>query len=330
MRRREFMAALGSVAAVPLAARAQQAGDRMRQIGVLIALSESDPEGKVWLDAFRTGLKALGWIEGESVSIAYRFAPAGLHADALARELVAVHPDVVLTFSTPATAAVRHVAAAIPIVFLGIADAVGQGFVSSLTQPGGNLTGLTMFEASVTGKWLSMLKDFEPELTRAALVVNPKTAPYYNFYVQAAQAEAPSFAISPVLVAIDDNADAITRAIGSFAAAPNGGLLVLPDSTTNLHRELIIALAAKHHLPAVYTNRFFVTGGGLMSYGVSWVHEFRQAASYVDRILRGAKPAELPVQATTNFITVLNIKAAKALGRAVPASLLVAADEVIE
>ncbi|HEV2547057.1 MAG TPA: ABC transporter substrate-binding protein [Stellaceae bacterium] len=302
----------------------------MRRIGMLIGLAEDDPEGKIWVDTFRAALKALDWVEGENVHLEYRFSPAGLKADALANELMALRPDVILTFSTPATAAVRRVGGVIPIVFLGVADAVGQGFVPSLTHPGGNLTGLTMFEASVTGKWLSMLKEFEPALTRAALVVNPKTAPYYGFYLRAAEAEAPALAIEPVLVAIEDNADAITRAIDNFAEAANGGLLVLPDSTTNLHRDLIIALAARHRLPAVYTNRFFVTGGGLMSYGVSWIHEFRQAASYVDRILRGTKPADLPVQAATKFVTVLNVRTAKALGKAVPASLLVAADEVIE
>jgi putative tryptophan/tyrosine transport system substrate-binding protein len=302
----------------------------MRRVGVLIALAADDPEGKIWIDTFRTGLKALGWVEGENVRIDHRFAPAGTHAETLAHELVALEPDVIVTFSTPATAAVKRVAGRIPIVFLGIADAVGQGFVASLTHPGANLTGLTLFEASVTGKWLSMLKEFAPELTRAALVVNPKTAPYFDFYLRAAQAEAPSLGVEPVLVAIDDNASAIARAIEDFAEAPNGGLLVLPDSTTNLHRDLIIDLAAKHHLPAVYTNRFFVTGGGLMSYGVSWIHEFRQAASYVDSILRGAKPADLPVQAATKFVMVLNVRTAKALGKAVPASLLVAADEVIE
>jgi putative ABC transport system substrate-binding protein len=331
MRRRDFIAMLGAVATLsPVAVGAQQSSGLTKRIGVLIALAEEDPEGKNWLATFQTGLKALGWTEGENIHIDHRFTPAGRHADELARELVSLHLDVILTFSTPATEAAKRAAGAIPIVFLGIADAVGQGFVPSLTKPGANLTGLTMFEASVTGKWLSMLKEFQPELARAAFVVNPKTAPYYEFYHRAARAAAPSFAVEPVLLAIEDNDDAITRAIDGFADGPNGGLVVLPDSTTNAHRDRIIALAAQHHLPAVYTNRFFVTGGGLMSYGVSWLHEFRQAASYVDRILRGTKPAELPVQAASNFVTVLNAKTAKALGRAVPASLLVAADEVIE
>jgi putative tryptophan/tyrosine transport system substrate-binding protein len=331
MRRRDLMAIV-AVAPVmaPLIAHAQQAGNRMRRIGMLIALAENDPEGKIWIDSFRTGLKALGWIEGENIRIDHRFAPAGTHADALARELVALEPDVILTFSTPATAAVKRIAGAIPIVFLGIADAVGQGLVASLTKPGGNLTGLTMFEASVAGKWLGMLKEFEPALTRAALIVNPKTAPYHDFYLRAAQAEAPALGIEPVLVAISDDGEVITRAIDGFAETPNGGLLVLPDSTTNLYRDLIINLTAKHRLPAVYTNRFFVTGGGLMSYGVSWIHEFRQAASYVDSILRGTKPTDLPVQAATKFVLVLNVRTARALGKAVPASLLIAADEVIE
>jgi putative ABC transport system substrate-binding protein len=331
MKRREFIAMVGlATMGRPLVTRAQSSSGSMKRVAILIALAEDDPEGRAWIATFRTGLKALGWNEGENLHTDYRFTPAGRHADALARELVALHPDVMLTFSTPATAAAKQVSGGIPTVFLGIADAVGQGFVASLTTPGGNLTGLTMFEASVTGKWLSMLKEVEPELTRVGFVVNPTTAPYYDFYVRAARDAAPSFAVEPVLLAIEDNDDAIARVIRGFAEAPNGALVVLPDSTTNAHRDHIIALAAEHRLPAIYTNRFFVTGGGLMSYGVSWVHEFRQAASYIDRILRGTKPAELPVQAATNFVTVLNIKTAKALGKAVPASLLVAADEVIE
>jgi putative tryptophan/tyrosine transport system substrate-binding protein len=332
VKRREFITLLGSAAAAwPLPARAQQP-DRMRRIAVMIALPEDDPELKKWVAAFRQGLEKLGWSDGHNVRIDYRFAPGGAQARTLAKELLlALQPDVVLAFSTPVTAAFQQETRTIPIVFIGIADAVGQGFVPSLAQPGGNLTGLTMFEASVSGKWLSMLKEIEPQLARAAFVVNPKTAPYYDFYLRGAKVAAPSLAIEPVLTPIENDAAAVERTIATFAhAVPKGGLVVLGDSTTNAHRNLIISLAAQHHLPAVYWHRFFVTAGGLMSYGVDWVNEFGQAAFYVDRILRGAKPADLPVQAATKFETVLNVKTAKALGLTVPPALLVAADEVIE
>jgi putative tryptophan/tyrosine transport system substrate-binding protein len=326
--RREFITLLGGAAAAwPLAARAQQT----RRIGVMIALPEGDPELKKWLAAFRQGLEKLGWSEGRNVQIDYRFAPAGARASERAKELLALQPDLVLAFSTPVTAAFQRDTPTVPIVFIGIADAVGQGFVASLAQPGGNLTGLTMYEASVTGKWLGMLKEIEPQLARAGFVVNPKTAPYYDFYLRGAKVVAPSLAVEPVLTPIENDAVDIARAIATFThAGQKGGLVVPGDSTTNAHRDLIISLAARHRLPAVYTNQFFVTAGGLMSYGVDWVSEFGQAAFYVDRILRGAKPGELPVQAATKFVTALNVKTAKALGLAVPPGLLVAADEVIE
>jgi putative ABC transport system substrate-binding protein len=325
--RREFITLLGGAVAWPLAAGAQQT----RRIGVMIALPEDDPELKKWLAAFRQGLEKLGWSEGRNVQIDYRFAPAGARASERAKELLALQPDLVLAFSTPVTAAFQRDTPTVPIVFIGIADAVGQGFVASLAQPGGNLTGLTMYEASVTGKWLGMLKEIEPQLARAGFVVNPKTAPYYDFYLRGAKVVAPSLAVEPVLTPIENDAVDIARAIATFAhAGQKGGLVVPGDSTTNAHRDLIISLAARHRLPAVYTNQFFVTAGGLMSYGVDWVSEFGQAAFYVDRILRGAKPGELPVQAATKFVTALNVKTAKALGLAVPPGLLVAADEVIE
>jgi putative tryptophan/tyrosine transport system substrate-binding protein len=328
MRRRGFITLLGGVAALwPLAVHAQQP----RRIAVMIALPENDPELKKWLAAFREALERLGWSEDRNIHFDYRFAPAGVHARELANELIALRPDVIVGFSTPVTVAFQQETRTIPIVFLGIADAVGQGFVANLSLPGGNLTGLTMFEASVAGKWLGMLKQIAPQLGRAALVVNPKTAPYYGFYMRGAKEAAPSLAIEPVITPIENDAADVERAIATFAQAePKSALVVLPDSTTNAHRDLIISLAARYRLPAVYSNRFFVTAGGLMSYGVEWVNEFSQAASYVDKILRGAKPTDLPVQAATKFTTVLNIKTAKTLGLAVPTALLVAADEVIE
>jgi putative tryptophan/tyrosine transport system substrate-binding protein len=326
--RREFITLLGGAACVwPLAAHAQQT----RRIGVMIALPEGDPELKKWLAAFQQGLEKLGWSEGRNVQIDYRFAPAGARAPEFAKELLALNPDLVLAFSGPATVAFQRATHTIPIVFIGIADAIAQGFVRSLAHPDGNLTGLTMYEASVSGKYLSMLKEIEPQLTHAAFVANPKTAPYYDVYLRGAMVAAPSVGIAPVFIPIENDPADVERAITAFARdVPKGGLVVVGDSTTNAHRDLIISLAAYHRLPAVYWNTFFVTAGGLMSYGIDFAHEFGQVAFYVDRILRGAKPADLPVQAATKFVTTLNVKTAKALGLAVPPGLLVAADEVIE
>jgi putative ABC transport system substrate-binding protein len=331
MRRREFITLLGGAAAVwPLAARAEQP-DRMRRIGVLLGLAEDDPDTKVRLAGFRQGLERLGWLEGRDVRIDYRFAPAGAHAQELAKELLTLQPNVILAWSTPVTAALQRETRTIPIVFVGLAgDPVDSGFVASLARPGGNLTGFLLFEASITGKWLAMLKDISPRLARAALVVNPKTAAYYDYYLRAAQTAASSLAIELMLSPIENAAADIERAVESFARVPDGGLLLPPDTNTNVHRDLIIALAARHRLPAVYSDRLFVAAGGLMCYGTDRADQFRQAALYVDRILHGAKPADLPVQVPTKYETVVNLKTAKALGLTVPPGLLVAADEVIE
>ena len=246
----------------------------------------------------------------------------------LAKELVALQPDVIFAHSTPVTAAVQRESSTIPIVFVAIADPVGSGFVASLPRPGGNMTGVMNYEASVIGKWLAMLKEIAPRLTRAALMGNPKTTPF-DYFQRAAEVTAPSLGIEPVPTLVE-NATDIERAIASFASAPNGGLVVIPDVAAVVHRDLIITLAARHRVPAVYFARYWVAGGGLMSYGNDFVDVFRQAASYVDRILRGDKPADLPVQAATKFETIINLKTAKALGLTVPPGLLVAADEVIE
>ena len=328
MNRRAFITLIGGAAAVwPLAAHAQQ----MRRIGIMIALPEGDPELKKWLTAFRQRLEILGWSEGRNVQIDYRFSPAGARAAEFAKELLALNPDVILAFSTPVAAAFQRETRTVPIVFIGIADAVAQGFVHSLARPEGNLTGMTMYEASVSGKYLSMLKEIEPQLTHIAFVANPETAPYYEVYLQGAKLAAPSLGVELVFIPIENDAANIERTIAAFARdVPKGGMVVVGDSTTNAHRDLIISLAARHRLPAVYWNTFFVAAGGLMSYAVDWVNEFGQAAFYVDHILRGAKPADLPVQAATKFVTALNIKTAKALGLTVPPGLLVAADEVIE
>ena len=329
IKRREFITLLGGAAvAWPVVARAQQP-DGMRRIGVLMGLAEDDPEAKARLAAFRQGLEKRRWSEGRNVRIDYRYAPAGAQAQVLAKELVALQPDVILAHTTPITAALQRESRTIPIVFAVVADPVGSGFVASLPQPGGNITGVTQYEASVTGKWLAMLKEIAPSLVRAAFVANPKTATYYDFYLRAGEALAPSLGIEPVLSLVENVADT-ERAIESFARVPNGGLVLIPDVSTVVHRNLIVALAARYRLPAVYWDRTSVAAGGLMSYGNDLVDVFRQAASYVDRILRGDKPADLPVQAATKFETVVNLKTAKALGLTVPPGLLVAADELIE
>jgi putative tryptophan/tyrosine transport system substrate-binding protein len=329
IKRREFITLLGGAAvAWPVVARAQQP-DGMRRIGVLIGFAEDDPEAKARLAAFRQGLEKRGWSEGRNVRIDYRYAPAGAQAQALAKELVALQPDVIFAHSTPLTAALQRESRTIPIVFAVVADPLGSGFIASLPQPGGNITGVAQYEASVTGKWLAMLKEIAPSLVRAAFVANPKTATYYDFYLRAGEALASSLGIELVLTLVENAAD-IERAIESFARVPNGGLVLIPDISTAVHRNLIIALAARHRLPAVYWDRSLVAAGGLMSYGNDLVDSFRQAASYVDRILRGDKPADLPVQAATKFETAVNLKTAKALGLTVPPGLLVAADELIE
>jgi putative ABC transport system substrate-binding protein len=327
MRRRDFIKGIVVSTTWPLAARAQQ--ERMRRIGVLAALAEDDPEMKARLAAFRQGLEKRGWSEGSNFRIDYRFAPAGAQAQVLAKELVALQPDVILSHSTPVTAALQRESRTIPIVFAAVADPIGSGFVASLPRPGGNITGVMQYEASITGKWLAMLKEIAPSLVRAAFVANPKTATFYNYYLQAAEVAAPSLGIEPVPTLVE-NATDIERAIETFASVPNGGLVLIPDITTAVHRDLIIAVAARHRIPAVYYSRALVAAGGLMSYGNDLIDLFRQAASYVDRILRGDRPAELPVQAATRFETVVNLKTAKALGLTMPPGLLVAADEVIE
>ena len=329
IRRRDFVTLLGGAAAWPLAALAQPP-EQMRRVGVLVGLPENDAEVKSWIAAFEQTLQRLGWSLGHNVRIDYRYAPAGAHVQTLAKEIVATQPDVILSYSTPASLALQQESRTIPIVFVGVADPIGSGLIASLARPGGNLTGLMLYDASVTGKWLLMLKEISPNLKRAALVINPKSAPYYQYFLRAAQAEAPAIGLELAFTPIENSASDVERVIESFARVPDGGLVVLPDSTVQIHRDLIIALAARYKLPAVYNFRVFVLAGGLMSYGVVWANELRNAATYIDRILRGANPADLPVQTASKFETALNLKTAKALGFAVPGVLLVAADEVIE
>ena len=324
MKRRTFITLLGGAAvAWPLAARAQQ-GERVRRIGVLAGYDDPD------LKAFEQELARLGWSAGRNIKIEYRYAPAGTQVQPLAKELVAVQPEVIFAQSRPVVAALQSETHTIPIVFTAVIDPIGAGFVASLPRPAGNITGFMVYEPSVTGKWLSMLKEIAPHLAWAAVVGNPKTAVYYDYLLRAAEEAAPSLGVEVVPGRVENNAGEIERAIAAIAGRPNGGMVVLPDSTTSVNRDLITVLAARYRLPAVYGNRFFVDAGGLISYGVVFVDEYRKAASYVDRILHGAKAADLPVQTPTKYETVLNLKTAKALGLTVPRGLLVAADEVIE
>lgn len=323
MQRREFIRLVGAAVAWPISVRAEQP-DRIRRVGMLVAFD--DPNMKV----FRQELERLGWSESRNLQIVYRYAPAGTQVQTLAKELAALQAEVIFVQSRPATAALQQATNTIPIVFNYVIDPIGAGFITSLPRPGGNITGFMVYEPTVVGKWIEMLKQIAPQTVRVALLGNPKTAVYYDYLLQAAMTAAPSFGIEIIPAHIENSPEDIERAIGIIASVPSSTMIVLPDSTTNVNRDLIIALAARHRLPAIYTNKFFVSAGGLMSYGVAAAEQYRQAASYVDRILRGAAPSELPVQTPTKYETLVNIKTAKALGLAVPAGLMVAADEVIE
>jgi putative ABC transport system substrate-binding protein len=328
MRRRNFIAALGGAAAWPLVARAQTS-ERTRHIGVLMGYAESDPEVKSRLVALRAGLAKRNWSEGGNVRIDYRFAAGeSQRYGPLAKQLVGLNPEVILAHTTAAVAAVQRETRTIPIVFANVSDPIGSGFIASLAHPGGNLTGVLHYEPGIVGKWLAMLKEIAPHLTQAVMVANSKTTPF-DYFKRSAEAVAKSLAIDLVPNHVETAAD-IQSAIERAARSSNAGLILPPDATTVVQRDLIIALAAQHRVPAVYPFSFFVEAGGLLSYGTDQLDIFRLAAAYVDRILRGDKAAELPVQAPTKFETAVNLKAAKALGLTVPAALLVAADEVVE
>ena len=334
LRRRDFIALLGGagllLAAKARRARAQQP-ERMRRIGVLMSLAANDPEAQVRVAAFEKGMWDLGWVEGRNLQIEYRWAP-GDAANLLrshARELVGAAPDLILANSTPVTLALQEQGHTVPVVFVQVTDPVGQGLVASLAHPGGNLTGFTSFEFSIGTKWLEMLKVVAPHITRVALVFNPKTAPFADLFWRPVEAAASSFDVTAVSAAAHDAAE-IENVLDVFAREPNGGLMVLPEVSTVNHRDLIITNAARHRLPAIYPFRSFAASGGLLSYGTDVSDVFQRAASYVDRILKGARPGELPVQGPTKFELVMNLRAAKMLGIAMPPLLLARADEVIE
>jgi putative ABC transport system substrate-binding protein len=287
-----------------------------------------DPRARAQVAAFRHGLERLGWAEGRTARFDIRFATTPEQVLAHARELIARQPDVVLAGTTPPAAALQRESRTVPIVFAAVADPIGAGLVASLARPGANLTGLLSYENGLTGKWLAMLKEMEPRLERVALVANPKTSPY-DYFLRAARAAAPSLGIEIISGRIESEAD-IKETLTSLARMTHCGLVITPDTTTIAHRNLIIAVTAAYRLPAIYFSRYWVSSGGLMSYGIDLVDQYAQAAAYVDRILRGASASQLPVQTPTKFETAINLRTAKALGLTVPGVLLVAADEVIE
>jgi putative ABC transport system substrate-binding protein len=326
-KRREFVTLLGGAAAVwPLAARAQQA-ERMRRIGVLMNVAADDPEGQARIAAFHQGLQEWGWTLGRNARIEARWAVDADSSRRYAAELVGLAPDVILA-SAAAVGALQQTTRTIPIVFVTVIDPVGAGFVESLAHPSGNITGFSLFEYTLSGKWLELLKEIAPSVTRAAVLRDPAVGSGAGQYA-IIQAVAPSLRVE--LRPIDAREPGeIERAIVTFARTPNGGLIIAGSPAAVIHRNLIITLAARHQLPAVYAQPYFARSGGLMAYGSDTVSPFRRAAGYVDRILKGAKPADLPVQAPTRYELVINLKTAKALGLEMPATLLARADEVIE
>ena len=331
MKRRAFLTLLGSaVAAWPLAARAQQPTKRGRRIGVLIGFAETDPAVQSWLAAFRDALAKLGWTEGSNFQIELRW--AGYDSDRMktfAKELVDLRPDAILSVTTPVTGALVRETQTIPIVIVTVADPVSSGFVTNLGRPGGNVTGFALYEPSMGGKWLEQLKQIAPGVTRVALLFNPTTTVPIKFYVASIQAAASSFAVQTSTAPVHAK-DEIEGVIAALAGNPGAGLIVMPDLFNTINRDSIIAAAARYRVPAIYFFRSFADSGGLISYGPDFDEQYPRAAEYIDRILKGEKPGDLPIQMPIKVPLVINLKTAKALGLSVPLGLLNAADEVIE
>ena len=330
MNRRDFITLLGGAAAAwPLAARAQQ-GDRLRRIGVLMSYAKSDPDGGGFVAAFRERLQQLGWLEGRDIRIDDRW--AALDAEALqrfAKELIALQPDLILSQTTNSTAALLQQSRTVPIIFANVADPVGSGFVASLARPGGSVTGFVLSEPTMAGKWLELLKEIAPRIKRAALLFNPATAPFAEYFVEPFKAAALSSGVEAIKATVQDKSE-LETVIAAHAREPDSGLIVIPDAFLNVHRVDVTLLAARYRLPTVYPYRFYPELGGLLSYGNDVVDNYRRAAAYADRIFKGAKPSELPVQAPVKFELVINLKTATALGLEVPMFLRQRADEVIE
>ncbi len=327
--RREFITLFGGAAATwPFATGAQQA-DRTRRIGVLMSIAESDPEGSARITAFRQALQDLGWTDGRNVQIDYRWAAGNPDRVRInAAEFVGLMPDVILANGSVVLQALERETRTIPIVFVQVADPVGAGFVASLAQPGGNITGFATTDYAMSGKWVEILKEIAPRVTRVVVIQDRQNRAGVGFF-GAIQAVAPSFGVNLVSASVQDAAD-IERVISAFARGPSDGLIVLPGPLSSVRRDLIISLAASRQVPAIYPYPYFATSGGLVSYGVDNIDLYRRAASYVDRILKGEKPADLPVQQPTKYALVINIRTAKALGLDVPPTLIARADEVIE
>jgi putative ABC transport system substrate-binding protein len=331
MKRRDFITLLGGAAAAwPLAASAQQ--ERMRRLGVIIQMAEKDPQAQLNVLALQKGLLARGLNPGQNLRIEYRFGAGSVEAIHTAvTDILATSPEVILAHGTAVTADLQKQTQTVPVVFTVVSDPVGSGFIQSFARPGGNLTGFTNFlEPSMAAKWVELLKEIAPGVSRVGILFNPQMAADGGMYfARPAETSAAALGVKTVRLPVQTPAD-INQAINAFAQDPGGGLIAPPDSTTLPHRDLILVLAARHGLPAIYPYRFFLTSGGLMSYGMDYADVFRRAAEYVDRILKGEKPADLPVQAPTKFELVINLKTAKALGIEVPQTLLARADEVIE
>jgi ABC-type uncharacterized transport system substrate-binding protein len=329
MKRREFISLIGGAAAAwPLVVRAQQP-ERMRRVGLLMGHPEGDAEGQASLVAFQRALQELGWTEGRNIRIDIRWAGAEPDkARTFAKELVGMTPDVIVPSTNLVTAILQQETQTIPIVFVFVGDPVGSGFAASQARPGGNLTGFAIFEPAIGGKWLQILKEIAPQVTRAAVILHPET-PVNVGFLRAAEAAAPSLGVKLIALGVH-TATEIERAVTGFAAGSNGGLIVAPHAVTQQHRGVIIQLAAQHHLPAIYGPRHFAKSGGLISYGPNPIDPFRQGASYVDLILRGARPADLPVQFPTKYELVVNLRTAETIGLTIPESFLLRADEVIE
>jgi putative ABC transport system substrate-binding protein len=331
MRRRDFIKVVaGSAFAWPLAAHAQQP-EPMRRIGVLMGFPESDSQAQNYIAAFRDGLQRLGWMDGRNPRFDARWATPA-EADSMqrfAKELVALQPDLILSNTTPTTAALLQQTRTIPIVFATVADPVGSDFVAGFSRPGGNVTGFTASDDALGGKWLELLKEIAPRVVRVVILFNPAAATYSEFWLKPFKAAAASFAVEAIAAPVRDTSE-LESVIAALAREPNGGLIVMPDSFTDAHRVEITSLVARYRLPAVYAYRFFAVLGGLLSYGPDLTDNFRRAATYVDRILKGERPADLPVQAPTKYVLVINLKTAKTLDLDVPWFLQQRADEVIE
>jgi putative ABC transport system substrate-binding protein len=318
----------GAAATWPVAARAKQP-DRIPLIGVLMGYAQSDPAAQSQVAAFRSALTKLGWTEG-NLRIELRWGATDADSNrTLAKELVDLQPDAILGQTTPVIGALTRETRTVPIVFVNVADPLASGFVTSLARPSGNVTGFALYDSALGGKWVGLLKEIAPRIVRAALLFNPATAPPFNVFMSSIQTAASSFALQASAAPVHAK-DEIEGVIATQARNPGSGLIVMPDSFNVANRELIIALAARYSVPATYTNRSFAESGGLISYGTDFAEEFRQAAGYLDRILKGAKPVDLPIQLPTKFELVINLKTAKALGLAIPQTLLATADEVIE